>query len=179
MSKAELGTIAEEIRILIMRLAKMGRQDILEHLETHGAGIGAVDYGVLRILLSSSYTISEMSKIMLLEPATLVPVIDELEHAGYVRRGRDPQDRRRNPIELTESGIALIHSIPAAIGGGMFYDALVEMTPAQVNALRQLLHLMANKVMDDPQFSQRLAEHVCRHKGADSVTRDASRAKQK
>lgn len=179
MSKAELGTVAEEIRILVMRLAKMGRQDIIRHLEAHDAGIGVVQYGVLRILLTSSHTISELSKIMLLEPATLVPVIDELEQAGYVRRERDPLDRRRNPIELTDSGTALIHSIPAAIGGGVFYDALVEMSTEQVSELRQLLHELANKVMDDPHFAQHLAKQVARHSSSEAAAREMSRAKQK
>jgi len=179
MNKAELGTIAEEIRILIMRLAKLGRQEVLQHLESHGARIGAVHYSVMRMLLTSSHTISEISKKLLLEPATLVPVIDELERAGYVRRGRDPQDRRRNPIELTESGTALLRSIPAAIDGGVFYDALETMSPEQVNNLRRALHELTNKVMDDPQFSGRLTEHLTLHKAQGAQRREALRAKHK
>ena len=42
---------------------------------------------------------------------TLVPTIDSLERKGFVLRQRDPNDRRRVPISLTEEGTKLIHEI--------------------------------------------------------------------
>ncbi len=163
MKEHELSAAAEEIRILIAILAKRGRQDLQQHLENHSARIGIVHYGVLRALLESSRTISEISKSMFLEPATLVPVVDDLEKSGYVRRGHDPQDRRRNPIELTEAGVELLNSIPVWLGKGAFFEALMKMPSEHVRELRNLLHELASSVMRDPEFAARFAEKVCLH----------------
>ncbi|MEM1344756.1 MAG: MarR family transcriptional regulator [Pseudomonadota bacterium] len=43
----------------------------------------------------------------------LTPLLDRLEAAGFVRRVRDPQDRRRLSIHLTENGRTLEHRAAA------------------------------------------------------------------
>jgi len=45
-----------------------------------------------------------MARRLWLTPATLTPVVDALEAAGHVRRGRDPSDRRVVRLHLTEPG---------------------------------------------------------------------------
>src|SRR5262249_48896668 len=37
-------------------------------------------------------------------PALVVPSIDQLEHAGLVERTRDPTDRRRSRVRVTQEG---------------------------------------------------------------------------
>jgi DNA-binding MarR family transcriptional regulator len=170
MQDQELGNVASEIRILISILAKRARHDMQQHLEAHHAPIGSVHYGILNILQHSQHTISEISKFMMLEPASLVPVVDDLERAGYVRRGHDPQDRRRNPLELTPEGTALVTSIPTAMCGGVFYDALSKMSEARVLELRSLLREFVGCVTGDDNLPLRLAERL-RQEPAPPLTR--------
>jgi DNA-binding MarR family transcriptional regulator len=40
----------------------------------------------------------------MIDPSTLVPIIDALERKGYIERQKDPRDRRRTPLALSEKG---------------------------------------------------------------------------
>ena len=46
----------------------------------------------------------ELSERLLLDPSDLVSLVDILERAGLVDRRRDPADRRRYALELTDRG---------------------------------------------------------------------------
>lgn len=51
--------------------------------------------------------------------------INRLEERGWVRRVRDPDDRRSSFLQLTEAGSALVHAAETT-----FRDALVELVGA-------------------------------------------------
>ncbi|TWG94199.1 DNA-binding MarR family transcriptional regulator [Nocardioides sp. J9] len=62
--------------------------------------------------------VSELSRLLELDPGTLSPLLKRLEAAGYVRRERDPRDERALAVVLTDQGRALrtkAESIPAGI----------------------------------------------------------------
>ena len=46
----------------------------------------------------------EVARLMGIDRTTMVALIDDLEDRGFVRRRQDPDDRRRNVVELTEVG---------------------------------------------------------------------------
>jgi DNA-binding MarR family transcriptional regulator len=46
----------------------------------------------------------ELAEVMLLDSNAVVLLLNELEDLGYSMRRRDPEDRRRHTVELTESG---------------------------------------------------------------------------
>ena len=50
---------------------------------------------------------AEMSRLMGVAPSTLVYVVDGLTKKRLVRRGRDPNDRRREPLLLENKGADL------------------------------------------------------------------------
>jgi DNA-binding MarR family transcriptional regulator len=51
-----------------------------------------------------SATQQAMAEKMLMDPNNLVLLLNELEAAGYAVRRRDPDDRRRHIVELTDEG---------------------------------------------------------------------------
>ncbi|MBM9460971.1 MarR family transcriptional regulator [Nocardioides sp. zg-536] len=62
--------------------------------------------------------VSELSRLLELDPGTLSPLLKRLEAAGFVRRERDPDDERALAVSLTEQGRALrakAEDIPAGI----------------------------------------------------------------
>jgi DNA-binding transcriptional ArsR family regulator len=64
-------------------------------------GINATDLNCLNILsFSGQMTAGELARATGLTTASITGVIDRLEEAGYVRRERDPRDRRRVVIRL-------------------------------------------------------------------------------
>jgi len=55
----------------------------------------------------SPRTVRDIGEALLLEPATLSPLLKRLEAAGYVTRTRNAADERALDIELTDAGRAL------------------------------------------------------------------------
>lgn len=49
----------------------------------------------------------DLSDELLLEPATLSPLLKRLEAAGLLARAKDPADERALSVSLTEAGVAL------------------------------------------------------------------------
>jgi len=52
-------------------------------------------------------TVTELSDLIQLEPATLSPLLKRLETTGYILRGRDPNNERALRVTLTEAGAQL------------------------------------------------------------------------
>jgi DNA-binding MarR family transcriptional regulator len=64
-------------------------------------GLNATDLNCLNILsFSGELTAGELARATGLTTASITGVADRLEEAGYVRRERDPKDRRRVVIRL-------------------------------------------------------------------------------
>jgi DNA-binding MarR family transcriptional regulator len=64
-------------------------------------GINATDLNCLNILsFSGQMTAGELARATGLSTASITGVVDRLEEAGYVRRERDPRDRRRVVVRL-------------------------------------------------------------------------------
>jgi len=64
-------------------------------------GINATDLNCLNILsFNGRMTAGELARATGLTTASITGVVDRLEEAGYVRRERDPRDRRRVVIRL-------------------------------------------------------------------------------
>ena len=71
-------------------------------------GIDGRHYGILAAL-SELGAVSQqtLADIFAVDRSTMVGFVDELERKGYVRRGRNPCDRRAYALELTDSGAAM------------------------------------------------------------------------
>lgn len=50
----------------------------------------------------------ELAELLGMVPSRVVVLVDELERRGYVQRVRDELDRRRNTLQLTELGRAMV-----------------------------------------------------------------------
>jgi len=61
---------------------------------------------VMLVLDSTDHPLSqqELSKVLTLDPARMVAIVDHLEQAGYARRRRNLDDRRRYTVTLAARG---------------------------------------------------------------------------
>jgi DNA-binding MarR family transcriptional regulator len=119
----------------------------------------------------------ELSKALRLDPGDLVAVIDVLEEAEYVVRERDPQDRRRYSLQLTEAGRIALHERRNR-GVRLNERLFAPLTGAE----REQLHNLILRVLahHDPRFADadeecegRADERPARPSPADSIERRA------
>ena len=115
---AALHALAHEVRILVSIVTKLANRDVEQRMQASGANISGLQHGMLRLLREHPYTSSELSRKMMLTPATLVPAVDALERHGLIDRGRDPNDRRRTPLLLTERALELLKRVPVYFAVG-------------------------------------------------------------
>lgn len=160
MKHQEFITAATEIRVLMVMLAKLTRQEMQEHLDTCDVGISTLHHSVMRLLRHHPYTIKELSKHMLVEPASLVPVVDELERRTYLRRTTDPKDRRRNPLVLTENGEQMLHTLPTLPMSSPFFRTLQEMGDDKILDLLGRLRELATGMSENKEMVAEVSKTV-------------------
>jgi DNA-binding MarR family transcriptional regulator len=99
------GTSAERHRLeedflLAMRRAGSIMQ-LLGQVSADRIGINATDLNCLNIVaLTGHMTAGELARQTGLSTASITGVLDRLEEGGFIRRVRDPHDRRRVIVEL-------------------------------------------------------------------------------
>ncbi len=141
--------LAVEIRILISIIAKLNLRAMEQRLNEVMPGISLLQYGLLCRLSDEPCTLSELSSRMLLTPSTLVPVVDKLEREGYLVRGKDPNDRRRTPLIVTDAGRRLLQDIPSLHDDDALIRAAEAMGSGHAEQLRALLHELLMGMSDD------------------------------
>jgi DNA-binding MarR family transcriptional regulator len=83
------------------------------------------------------------------DPSVLVSILNDLEHRGLAVRHRNPSDRRRHVVRLTEHAEAVVDEIEAAVAG-VERTVLAELNKADQAALGDLLRRLgvANDAVD-------------------------------
>ncbi len=160
MKTDELYTRANEIRILAALVTKMTRRDLQRRLDSWGTGVSELQYGIMRLLSYQEYTISELSCKFMLDPSTLVPAVDALERKKLARRGRDPGDRRRNPLSLTKRGAEFVARVPVMDGQDSLVKSLNAMGDEQCQQLLMLLRELVGRMAEGEDVLHQVSSRV-------------------
>ena len=90
-----------EVREAFRRNGQAG--DTMDQAASDFLGLHRTDIRLLDVLqMSGRMSAGELAKAGHLSPAAVTAALDRLERAGYVRRVRDDQDRRRVLVEVTD-----------------------------------------------------------------------------
>ena len=130
---------AIEIQIYGGLLLKHFNQALEERLSKHGDNISGLQHGILRMLKFENLTVSEISRRLSLDPSTVVRAVDSLERKALAQRGSDPNDRRRNPLSITDKGSELVNAVPVISTDDAPFQSLHTLGVAYVQQLRNLL----------------------------------------
>ena len=107
--------IEESLGYVVNRTARHFAHLLAERLRPHGVGIG--QWAVLMFLWArDGISQAELSRLVAIEPPTMVRTIDRMVRDGLVTRAPDPQDGRASRIHLTDRGRSIAR--PARSGGG-------------------------------------------------------------
>lgn len=94
--------LADEVR------ANQRATDVIDELIADALGVNRTDSRCLDILEQHGrMTAGQLASLTGLTTGAITAVIDRLERAGYAQRVRDPADRRRVLVDLTEKTRAL------------------------------------------------------------------------
>ncbi len=139
MTENNLMQTASEIFAFSGLLLKFFNQGLERRLVKYGTHLSSLQYNIVRMLAYEQLTISTISKRLGMDPAALVRLVDSLERKGLVLRGKDPHDRRRNPLQITQKGLELVQAIPVIAVDDDTYRALQSIGTDTARQLRDLL----------------------------------------
>ncbi len=136
--------IGESLGYLLNRAARSMASQLAEAIRPAGVGIG--QWAVLMFLWADDgLTQAELSRVVAIEPPTMVRTIDRMVRDGLVRRQADGRDGRLSRIFLSDLGRSLRDElVPRAVA----------VNAANVDALsaseRRRLRLLLRKLVDNP-----------------------------
>lgn len=101
----------------------------------------------LMALLESGAAASQLdvAKLMHVAPSLLVSLADHLEARGAVKRERDPEDRRKQILALTDQGLALLAEC-TALARALDAELVDGLSPEEEAGLRKVLRRVAASV---------------------------------
>ncbi|MFF0524869.1 MarR family winged helix-turn-helix transcriptional regulator [Actinomadura nitritigenes] len=95
---------------VLAQVGRIGRVRMGRMMDEHGLGLW--HFAVLSALDDAAPASQrELGARLRIDPSDLVEVVGRLEAAGFVRRERDPSDRRRYVVEPTAEGRAELDAI--------------------------------------------------------------------
>lgn len=136
--------MAEEIGWLMNRLNQLRADRLRVLLEP--LGLSARSAAMLTAVASLPQPVAqfEVCRALVLDQASVAIIADALQKQGLIERTRDPQDRRRYAITLTETGLELQRRC-AEQSGLAEKELLAGMPEGDVTTLRSLLTELATR----------------------------------
>ena len=102
-------TVPEDVRERFVALTReLSAATVLFHSQVAGrVGLSATDHKCLDLAVSADrpLTAGQIAERSGLSTGAVTGVIDRLERAGYVRRVRDPDDRRKVLVEVSRANL--------------------------------------------------------------------------
>src|SRR5258705_13660632 len=118
-------------------MARLMAQQLAERIRPAGVAIG--QWSVLLFLWArDGMTQAEVSRVVAIEPPTVVRTIDRMVRDGLVTRAPDPDDGRLSRIYLTERGRSLRDEL-VPLAAAVNREVLNGLTDTEARTLRRLL----------------------------------------
>lgn len=145
--------IEESLGYLLQRAAKSIARQFGDRLARHDVSVG--QWAVLMFLWArDGINQTELSRLVAIEPPTMVRTLDRMERDGLVTRSPDPRDGRASRIHLTERGWALRDRlVPEAVAVNT--AATAQLTAAEERTLRLALRALDRREGAAPETEER------------------------
>src|SRR4051812_45896892 len=106
-------------------------------------GLRPPHFGVMTLIASDpGLTQHELAERSLIDPSSMVAVVDELQELGYAERQLHPGDRRKHAVHLTATGQKMLQRARAA-AMATAKEVLAPLNEREVETLRRLLRKLA------------------------------------
>jgi DNA-binding MarR family transcriptional regulator len=106
-------------------------------------GLRPPHFGVMRLIEAEpGLTQQDLAERSLIDPSSMVAVVDELEELGYAERRTHPGDRRKHALHLTTEGKRMLKRAQT-VAMETTKEILAPLSADEVNELRRLLRKLA------------------------------------
>jgi DNA-binding MarR family transcriptional regulator len=106
-------------------------------------GLGKHHFGLLTLIDTHPGSAQqELVKRSLIDPSSMVAVIDELERMGLAERRQHPEDRRKRAVYLTPAGRRKLHRA-REVAIKTAQEVFAPLDPGELETLRKLLRKLA------------------------------------
>jgi len=106
-------------------------------------GLRPPHFGVMRLIAAEQgLTQQQLAERSLIDPSSMVAIVDELEELGYALRRPHPGDRRKHAIHLTTEGKRML-ARAQAVANETAKEILAPLDSGEVQQLRGLLRKLA------------------------------------
>ena len=122
----------------LVRTAPLVSRWIERVLAAHDPPLTVAQYLALQAIADGEVVGAELARRAAVSPAAMSQLLTALEDAGMLTRDRLEDDRRRQPLSLTEHGTRTLRSAQTALRERLA-GLLVDMPRAETDALARLL----------------------------------------
>jgi len=152
------GALAERIGFLLARAHLIAREKADAALEE--VGISMKGFAALATLVSDGPTSQQqLSRRIRMDPATMVDVIDSLEHSGHIVRRRNTNDRRAYSLLPTAKGRAMLARAQRALDVAE-HDTVRRLNPQETKTLVELLGRIAGAEVSEHMATEEEVSHA-------------------
>lgn len=125
-----------------------------------GTGLRVRHYGPLSALdVLGPIAQQRLAELLAITGPAASQLVDELVKLGLVRRGRDPHDRRRYALEVTDLGREQLGVVARAVAG-LAADVAAMLGPGGEDELRELLLKLLAPTHSGPAFAENTKSSV-------------------
>lgn len=112
---------------------------------------GASRAVLTHLTLSGPLTVGEMAKHLSRAQSVVSEIVEHLERDGWLERQRDPQDKRRTLVWLSQQGLSLLEREREVLSSELLQKAMARMTPADRAALLRGMQALVDADASAPQ----------------------------
>ena len=135
-------TLTKSPSFQIERVRRHTKDLVEKALNGHGTSMR--EYGVLSCVLERPLSQRELSELLIIDASDMVRLIDCLEKQEWVKRDRDPKDRRRQIVTATKKGTKMHHTLAKDV-------AAAEDQALEVSSTKQLKSIkkLSRAILDE------------------------------
>ncbi|MFF5288099.1 MarR family winged helix-turn-helix transcriptional regulator [Paractinoplanes globisporus] len=124
--------------------------DVFVDVFARAHGLGRSDLNAIMWISAGTssgdpITVGELAQRLRLSPAAATALVDRLEAVGHVRRTRDPQDRRRVTVRMSETAMTVATAFFVPLGGRM-RESATGFTEAELARAAEIVRRMTEAV---------------------------------
>jgi len=133
----------------LVRTAPLVSRWIERLLATHDPPLTVAQYLTLQAVADGEIVGAELARRAAISPAAVSQLLAALEDSGLLSRARLQDDRRRQPLALTEQGQWALRSAQTALRERLA-GLLADMPPPETDALARLLERLETSLSGTP-----------------------------